>query len=137
MTTAYQGTRNISQATRDAARTVVDAIGARHHELDIEDINNQYTAMIEQAIGRPLGWETDDIALQNIAWALRGFSLPRFHEPGRELPFLIEYDEEEVAGLNTLKDLSVYTGTGPITNSNRRRGLSSWLYSAVDWIWPF
>lgn len=30
-----------------------------------------------------------------------------------------------------------YTGTGPITNSNRRRGLSSWLYSAVDWIWPF
>ena len=30
-----------------------------------------------------------------------------------------------------------YTGTGPITNSNRRRGLSSWLHSAVDWIWPF
>lgn len=30
-----------------------------------------------------------------------------------------------------------YTGTGPISNANRRRGVAGWLYSAVDWIWPF
>ncbi|HIG11161.1 MAG: efflux RND transporter permease subunit [bacterium] len=57
---------------------------------------------------------TADIALQNIAWALRGFQLPRFHEPGRELPFIIEYDEEEVAGLHTLRDLGIYTETGAV-----------------------
>lgn len=57
---------------------------------------------------------TADIALQNIAWALRGFQLPRFHEPGRELPFLIEYDQEQVAGLHTLRDLDVFTGTGAV-----------------------
>lgn len=57
---------------------------------------------------------TADIALQNIAWALRGFQLPRFHEPGRELPFLIEYDKEEVSGLHTLRDLDIFTATGPI-----------------------
>lgn len=72
---------------------------------------------VHVALDMEKSWQlgvTADIALQNIAWALRGFSLPRYHEPGRELPFLIEYDEEEVAGLNTLKDLSVFTGTGPI-----------------------
>ncbi len=57
---------------------------------------------------------TADIALQNIAWALRGAQLPRFHEPGRELPFIIEYDQEEVAGLHTLRDLNVFTGTGAV-----------------------
>jgi multidrug efflux pump subunit AcrB len=57
---------------------------------------------------------TADIALQNIAWALRGFQLPRFHEPGRELPFIIEYDKKEVAGLHTLRDLNVFTGTGAV-----------------------
>jgi len=48
-------------------------------------------------------------ALQNVSWALRGMQLPRFQEPGREVPFLIEYDETEVAGLGTLRDLNVYT----------------------------
>ena len=57
---------------------------------------------------------TADIALQNIAWALRGFQLPRFHEPGREIPFLIEYDKEEVSGLHTLRDLDIFTATGPV-----------------------
>lgn len=47
-------------------------------------------------------------ALQNISWALRGFSLPRFYEEGREVPFIMEFDTEEVAGLSTLRDLSVF-----------------------------
>lgn len=55
---------------------------------------------------------TADIALQNIAWALRGVALPRYHEPGREIPFFIGYDEEQTAGLDTLRDLEIYTGTG-------------------------
>ncbi len=53
---------------------------------------------------------TADVALNNIAWALRGWQLPRFHEEGREVPLILEYDEEELAGLSTLKDLRVYTG---------------------------
>lgn len=46
---------------------------------------------------------------QMIGWALRGSQLPRFQEPGRELPFLIEYDSEKVAGLDTLRDMKVFT----------------------------
>ena len=30
-----------------------------------------------------------------------------------------------------------YTGSGPLTDANRRRGLAHWLYSALDWLWPF
>lgn len=30
-----------------------------------------------------------------------------------------------------------YSGTGPMTNTTNRRGLSGWLTNALDWIWPF
>lgn len=30
-----------------------------------------------------------------------------------------------------------YTGTGPLSRAGRRRGLASWLYDALDWLWPF
>ena len=53
---------------------------------------------------------TADQALQNISWALRGWQLPRFQEQGREVPMFIEYDQEELAGLTTLRDLEIFTG---------------------------
>lgn len=71
LTTAYQSTRNSSTVTRDTARTVAAAIGARHHELDIDALNQGYVKMIEAAIGRDLSWERDDIALQNIQARVR------------------------------------------------------------------
>ena len=52
---------------------------------------------------------SSDLALQSISWALRGAMLPRFQEEGREVPFLMEYDSEDLAGLDTLRDLEVYT----------------------------
>jgi HAE1 family hydrophobic/amphiphilic exporter-1 len=55
-----------------------------------------------------------DVALQNIAWALRGWQLPRFQEAGREVPLILEYDEEELAGLSTLRDLQIFNGTGAV-----------------------
>ena len=30
-----------------------------------------------------------------------------------------------------------YSGTGPLTRTNERRGLAKWLHSAADWVWPF
>lgn len=61
---------------------------------------------------------TAEQALQNVSWALRGRQLPRYQEPGREVPFLIEYDETEAAGLGTLRDLNVYTGTSVVPLSS-------------------
>jgi len=66
ITTVYQATRNSSQATRQAARTVAEAIGSAHYEFDVDSLVSQYTEMVSGALGRPLTWETDDVALQNI-----------------------------------------------------------------------
>lgn len=57
-------------------------------------------------------------ALENISWALRGFQLPSYQEPGREVPFLIEYDSANAAGLSTLRDLDVYNGESSIPLSS-------------------
>jgi NAD+ synthase (glutamine-hydrolysing) len=66
LTTVYQSTRNSSEITRNAARRVAEAIGARHLELDVDAIAQSYVAIVEKALGRKLGWQEDDIALQNI-----------------------------------------------------------------------
>jgi len=57
---------------------------------------------------------SSDAALQSVSWALRGASLPRYQEKGRELAFFIEYDDTELAGLDTLKDLEVFTVNGAV-----------------------
>jgi HAE1 family hydrophobic/amphiphilic exporter-1 len=59
-----------------------------------------------------------DRATRNVSWALRGAMLPRFQEQGREVPIIIEYDEEEMAGLDALRDLSVWTDAGPVALSS-------------------
>lgn len=64
--TVYQSTRNSGDVTRNAARKVAEAIGARHLEIDVDALVEGYTKLISGALGRALEWKTDDIALQNI-----------------------------------------------------------------------
>lgn len=63
---AYQGTRNSSAQTQEAARQLASSIGAEYHEWTIDEAVHAYTTKIETALSRELSWETDDIALQNI-----------------------------------------------------------------------
>jgi NAD+ synthase (glutamine-hydrolysing) len=72
VTCVYQATRNSSKTTRDAARTVAAGLGAELLELDVEALVAGYTQRISDAVGRPLTWQTDDIALQNIQARVRG-----------------------------------------------------------------
>ena len=53
-------------------------------------------------------------ALQNVSWALGGFQLPPFQERDRELPLIPEYDDEEVPGLDTLRELQIFNGTSMV-----------------------
>ena len=71
LTTVYQRTQNSSDTTYHAARTLAKAISATFYEFDVEPIVQAYTQMVEQQIGRPLTWETDDIPLQNIQARVR------------------------------------------------------------------
>ncbi len=72
LTSIYQSTRNSTEVTQRAAKTLADAIGADFIEFDVDTMVNQYTSMVSGAIGRDLNWRTDDIALQNIQARVRG-----------------------------------------------------------------
>lgn len=66
LTCAYQGTRNSSPATLNAAKSLAESLGAEFHDWKIDEEVVSYTAKIEKAIARKLTWEQDDITLQNI-----------------------------------------------------------------------
>jgi len=66
LTCAYQGTRNSSETTLNAARTLAEFLGAEFHHWSIDEEIAGYLQKVEAALGRKLSWEQDDIALQNI-----------------------------------------------------------------------
>lgn len=66
LTCVYQATENSSRTTRDAAQAVAAELGATFLELNVDSLFKQYVKTVGDAIGRPLTWERDDIALQNI-----------------------------------------------------------------------
>ncbi len=66
LTCAYQGTKNSSIETFTSAEALAQSIGAEFHHWKIDEDVTSYTSKIENAIGRKLQWETDDITLQNI-----------------------------------------------------------------------
>lgn len=75
LTCAYQSTRNSGSVTRNAARGLAEAIGASFFEFDVDALVSGYVGMIENAIGRKLSWENDDLALQNIQARVRAPSV--------------------------------------------------------------
>ncbi len=66
LTTAYQGTKNSSDTTLNAAKVLAESIGAVFHDWQIDEPVQSYTQSIEGVLQRTLTWETDDLALQNI-----------------------------------------------------------------------
>ena len=66
LTTAYQGTKNSSEATLNSAKVLAVSLGATFMSWTIDEEVQGYTQKIEAALGRALTWEQDDISLQNI-----------------------------------------------------------------------
>lgn len=73
----------------------------------------QVRVRVDSELANRLG-VTPQSALQTISWSLRGFLLPRYQEEGRETPLIVEYDEEQAAGLATLRDLRIQQRAAPI-----------------------
>ena len=67
----YQKTKNNSQITYDAAFNLAKALGASFEAFSIDDIVEDYCALIEPVIQRKFTWNQDDIALQNIQSRVR------------------------------------------------------------------
>ncbi|MBI5479283.1 MAG: NAD(+) synthase, partial [Deltaproteobacteria bacterium] len=68
----YQGTENSTATTRDAARAVAEGLGADFLLLDVDRQVKGYVELVSGAVGRPLNWAHDDVALQNIQARTRG-----------------------------------------------------------------
>lgn len=66
LTLAYQATAHSGPVTEAAAQELATALGARYHRIDVQPVVAAYRAEAEKALGRPLTWEQDDVALQNI-----------------------------------------------------------------------
>ncbi|MEZ5978757.1 MAG: efflux RND transporter permease subunit [Planctomycetota bacterium] len=89
----------------------VEGLGA----IKSESLSNERAIQVDIDRDKALSMGvTSRSALESISWALRGFSLPRFYDEGREVPFIMEFDTEEVAGLSTLRDLTLFTDTGRV-----------------------
>jgi len=66
LTTAYQGTKNSSEETLNSAKVLAESLGATFMSWNIDEEVQGYTQKIEDALGKTLTWEQDDISLQNI-----------------------------------------------------------------------
>ncbi len=75
LVTVYQGTKNSSDITKNAAAGVAQSLGAEHHVIDVDGLVNDYRALTQKMLGRELSWETDDVALQNIQARVRAPSV--------------------------------------------------------------
>lgn len=66
LTCAYQATENSSDATASSAENLAHSLGATFHRWSVDEEVRSYRSKVENVLKRPLQWNTDDIALQNI-----------------------------------------------------------------------
>ena len=125
LTCAYQATRNSSGRTRSAAETVATSIGAEYLELDVDAVVQNYTALIEDAIGRELTWETDDIPLQNIQARARAPSIWMLANIENALLLATSNRSEAAVGYTTM-DGDTCGGVSPIAGIDKAF-LRRWL----------
>ncbi|TAE47655.1 MAG: NAD(+) synthase, partial [Bacteroidetes bacterium] len=71
LTFVYQGTENSGPETLESATQLAAGLGATFHNWNVQALHKEYIHLAESAEGRPLTWERDDIALQNIQARLR------------------------------------------------------------------
>ena len=71
LTCVYQGTENSGPVTRQAAQTLAEALGATFLEFEVDGLVAGYENLAATAMGRPLNWQQDDLARQNIQARVR------------------------------------------------------------------
>ncbi len=130
LTTVYQATDHSSLTTRDAAREVASSLGARHFEMNVQSIVQEYHDRIEDALGRPLTWSQDDIALQNIQARVRAPSVWMLANVAGALLISTSNRSEAAVGYATM-DGDTSGGLAPIAGIDKAylRQWLSWMES--------
>jgi len=126
--TAYQGTANSGLVTRTAAREVAAALGADHHELEIESIHAAYKELAATALGRPLDWQHDDIPLQNIQARVRSPGIWMLANLRNAILLSTSNRSEAAVGYATM-DGDTSGGLAPISGIDK-----AWLRQWLHWL---
>lgn len=121
----YQSTRNSSEITRDAAKSVSEAIGARFYELDVDGVVEKYKTLISGVLERELTWQQDDLALQNIQARGRAPSVWMLANIKRGLLLATSNRSEAAVGYTTM-DGDTCGGISPIAGIDKAF-LRRWL----------
>ena len=125
LTTVYQSTKNSSSVTRDAAATVARALGSTHHELDVDGLVTCYVTTVQNALGRELDWQRDDLALQNIQARVRAPSVWLLANLNQALLLSTSNRSEAAVGYATM-DGDTAGGLSPIAGIDKAF-LRRWL----------
>ena len=121
----YQSTRNSSERTHQAARSLAGALHARFYEFDVDAIAQTYQELVSAAIGRELTWEEDDIALQNIQARVRSPGIWMLANLRRALLLSTSNRSEAAVGYATM-DGDTSGGLSPIAGIDKAF-LCQWL----------
>ncbi len=121
----YQSTRNSSEQTRQAARSLAEALHARFYEFDVDGIAQTYQEIVSAQIGRELTWEEDDIALQNIQARVRSPGIWMLANLYRSLLLSTSNRSEAAVGYATM-DGDTSGGLSPIAGIDKAF-LRRWL----------
>jgi NAD+ synthase (glutamine-hydrolysing) len=125
LTTVYQSTRNSSPTTRKAAAELAGSLGARHLEFDVDHLVESYRNIVEEALGRELDWEHDDLALQNIQARARAPSVWLLANVQHALLLSTSNRSEAAVGYATM-DGDTSGGLSPIAGIDKAY-LQKWL----------
>jgi NAD+ synthase (glutamine-hydrolysing) len=131
LTTVYQATQNSSSVTRRAAAQLAHTLGATHHELDVDALVHGYVSTIQNALGRELDWQRDDLALQNIQARVRAPSVWLLANLNRALLLSTSNRSEAAVGYATM-DGDTAGGLSPIAGIDKAflRRYLVWLEKA-------
>ena len=130
LTCVYQGTANSGEATLESARELALGLGATFHHWEVEHVHQSYLGLAEQAMGRQLTWEQDDITLQNIQSRLRAPGIWMLANLHNALLITTSNRSEAAVGYATM-DGDTSGGLAPLGGIDKW-SLLTWLRWAED-----
>ncbi len=128
LTTAYQASESSGEVTRNAARSVADAVGAEHLDWNIGNLVRDYISTIEQATATKLNWQEHDIPLQNIQARVRSPGIWLIANLKNALLLSTSNRSEAAVGYATM-DGDTSGGLSPLAGIDK-----AWLRQWLSWL---
>ena len=124
----YQASENSGETTQQAAKALSSALGCTYDEWQIGKLISQYESLLESHLERPLSWEQDDIARQNIQARVRAPGIWMLANIRQALLLTTSNRSEAAVGYATM-DGDTCGGLAPIAGIDKAflRQWLSWL----------